>query len=432
MTVDQVYVIVVVAAPLVMVVLNRMNADLAALIIAFLLGMGQWAGLSLLGPDRDSAAIALNGLSKPVIWTLISLFILTRALDKYGITRWIAERVLALGGTSERRLILLFCVTAALLSLFMNNVAAGALLLPSAMAASQRSGVRPSKLLIPVAFGTLFGGGATYFTTANIIVSGLLTAANPPQAPLGVLDFALTGVLVAVAGIAFIGFFGSRLLPSYEPLPPLDTPDGVPLALNGQSLRPRGALLSVAITGVAVLAAVLGVPTHFAMLGGALVALVLGLLTPEETYRSVEWRTIFLIAGMYSISSALTYTGLAELFGHVVVGGVARFGGLGLAAGVYLLTMAFTQVMGGQVTALVTGPIAISAALAYDVNPQAIAVVVAMACNAATLTPIAHPVNLLVMVPGRYQFRDFFRIGWRIMLLSFIVLMIGLRLFWGV
>ena len=167
-----------------LVSLNRLRMDLAALLIALLLGLGQLLGLQMLGAANtpDAAINAISGLSEPVVWTLISLFIMTQALNKTGVTRWIAYRLIGLGGKSERRLIALFAATTALLSLFMNNLAAGALLLPSAMEASRRTGIKPSKLLIPVAYGSLLGGSATYFTTANIIVSNLLTTAHPPQA----------------------------------------------------------------------------------------------------------------------------------------------------------------------------------------------------------------------------------------------------------
>ncbi len=91
-------------------------------------------------------------------------------------------------------------------------------------------------------------------------------------------------------------------------------------------------------------------------------------------YRKMEWRVIILIAGMFTISIAMVQTGLVNLIGDGVVRLVAPFGPLGLAAGMFLLTAALTQVMGGQVTALVTVPIAISAAISLNTDPQAIAV----------------------------------------------------------
>ncbi|MCA9907536.1 MAG: SLC13 family permease, partial [Anaerolineae bacterium] len=210
MTLAQIYVVLVLVIPLVLVFMNRLREDIAALLMAVALGVAQFLGLGVLGPPNtpDAAGNALTGFGTPEVITLMALFIVTTCLDKYGATRWIASKLLAIGGKSERRLIALFALTAALLSLFMNTLAAGALLLPSALDACRRTGIKPSKLLIPIAYGTMLGGAATYLTTANIVVSGLLPLANPPQQALGVLDFTPTGGLVAIAGLIFLALFG--------------------------------------------------------------------------------------------------------------------------------------------------------------------------------------------------------------------------------
>jgi di/tricarboxylate transporter len=87
--------------------------------------------------------------------------------------------------------------------------------------------------------------------------------------------------------------------------------------------------------------------------------------------------------------------------------------------------------MGSQITALVAGPIAISAAIHLHTNPQAIAVATAIGCSASFLTPLAHPVNTLMVGPANYRFADFFRLGWGLMIVCFVALLAGLKLFWG-
>jgi di/tricarboxylate transporter len=161
-----------------------------------------------------------------------------------------------------------------------------------------------------------------------------------------------------------------------------------------------------------------------------LLALLAGKLSVDDAYRSVEWQAIFLIAGMYVVSDAMVETHLADLLGNLMLPLVKPFGALGLAAGAYLLTSLLTQVVGGQVTALITGPITISAAIRTGVNPQAIAVATAIGCSACFLTPFAHPVNILMIAPGNYTFGDFFRSGWMLTLISFVMLLIGMALFW--
>jgi di/tricarboxylate transporter len=123
-------------------------------------------------------------------------------------------------------------------------------------------------------------------------------------------------------------------------------------------------------------------------------------------------------------------TGLAARLGDTLIQVAAPFGGLGLAAGSYLLTAFLTQFMSGQVSALVTVPVAISAAIGMGLSPQAIAVAAATGCSAAFFTPFAHPVNILMIAPANYTFRDFFHIGWRLALVSFVMLLVGMVLFW--
>ena len=608
---SQILVVLILLIPLGFVIASRLRMDVAALLMATALGILQLAGIGVLGPAgiTSDAVKAISGFSQPVVITLLALFILTKALETSGVTRWIAQKVIHVAGNNENRLIALFALTTAVFSLFMNNLAAGALLLPSAMEVSRRTGTRPSKLLIPVAYGSLLGGSATYFTTANIITSGLLPIANPPQNPLGILDFTPTGGLIALAGILFLYFWGAKLLPSREPtdeqaaarftgselediyqlgerlwfarltessaltgqtlaeacigarvgvvvaavrnrkgeldlpvgdhkltrndelvlvgreekidqlrasgleikpapapfhistegitfaevlpaphsratghtlkeldfrnryklsvialkrldrsyrtnvadfvLEPGDSllvvgelanilslkrsPDFITLEPNlaDQPLNVRSTVISVGMILAAVVASIAGAPVYLCMLAAALVLIVSRVISMEEAYQSIEWQAIFLIAGMYAVSLAMVNTGLANTLGQTVITVVKPLGGLGLAAGAYLLSGLLTQIMGGQVTALITAPITIAAAISMGVSPQAVGVATAIGCSATFLTPMAHPVNVLMVAPANYQFRDFFRIGWVLTLICFVVLLIGLKIFWG-
>ena len=604
MTPAQLFVIAVLVIPLTLVFLDRLREDVAALLMASALGIAQYLGLPVLGSTAEDAGAALSGFGTPEVITLMSLFIITYSLDKYGLTRWLAGRLLTIGGNSERRLIGLFAGSTAVLSMFMNTLAAGALMLPSALEASRRTGIKPSKLLIPIAYGAMLGGAATYLTTANIIISGLLPLASPPQEPLHIFDFTPVGGVVAIAGLAFLTFFGKNLLPereapaiqvnpqtreltnifhleerlweaeiqpdshligeplkeavekdfgltvlsirrdgrvipAYRPtyrlqggdvlivvghedrLMQLSEEKGIPVraynqdiptppdtilveaivpprsAVEGKTLRditfrarygftavalwrdntsirtnvstqalhPGDSLLLVGpqeritglrqqndfiimravddqkpdfrragLTGLIGIAALtvtfLGMPVELAMVTGAAVMLLTGLLKPEEAYGAIKWRAIFLIAGTIALSVAMIHTGLAAMIGDAVVNVAGPFGKMGLVAGAYLLSAVLTQVMGGQISPLVVGPIVISAAIRLGVNPQAIAVVTAIAGSVSFITPLSHPVNILMIAPGNITFRDFVRTGIPLTVVCFIALMIATPLFW--
>ena len=168
------------------------------------------------------------------------------------------------------------------------------------------------------------------------------------------------------------------------------------------------------------------------MLTGAAAMVLTGCLTMDEFYEAVEWRVVFLLAGMLPLSIAISDTGLAERVGNLVVDLLADANPLILIAGMVLLTMLVVQIIGGQVTGLLVGPIAINAAIQTGIDPRAMSVAVAMACSMAFLTPIAHPVNILMMGPGGYKFGDFFKVGIGMTFVTMLTILLGMALFWGV
>ena len=95
-----------------------------------------------------------------------------------------------------------------------------------------------------------------------------------------------------------------------------------------------------------------------------------------------------------------------------------------------LLATLLTQVMSGQVAAVVLPPIAVAAAQQVGAESRAIAMAVAMGCCMVFMTPTGHPVNIFTMGPGGYRFRDFLRVGLPLTLLLFITVLIVLPLFW--
>jgi di/tricarboxylate transporter len=207
-------------------------------------------------------------------------------------------------------------------------------------------------------------------------------------------------------------------------------PDFLVLAEPDEPPRARKGWLAAGIMALALIAAAFNVPIAIAMLLGALAMVITGCLTMDEAYRGVEWRAIFLIAGMLPASIALTRSGAAEWLGQSFVTGLAGWGPLALAGGMLLLATLLTQVMSGQVAAVVLAPIAITAAQHVGADPRAIAMAAVLGCSMSFLTPTGHPVNVFVAGPGGYRFRDFLRVGLPLTLLLFVTVLAVLPLFW--
>jgi len=178
--------------------------------VAALLVMGALALTGLTTP-----AEALSGFSNPAVITIWSVFILSGGLSRTGVGNIIGKRILKVAGKSEMLLVLIIMVAAGVMSAFMNNVAVAALLLPVVMDIARNTGLPPSRLLIPLAYGSLLGGLTTQIgTPPNILVSETLKENGLPSFQL--FDFTPVGMMVFAAGVAFMSLIGRHLLPAHS------------------------------------------------------------------------------------------------------------------------------------------------------------------------------------------------------------------------
>ena len=199
---DEAIVFAVLAFALIMFVWGKWRYDvvaLASLLILAVLGI-------------VPASQAFLGFGHPAVVTVAAVLILSRALYKSGVVDVIASWYLRIPSYLPLRISSLASF-GAFLSAFMNNVGAVSLLMPVAMRVAGRSRHPPSLFLMPLAFASLLGGMITLIgTPPNIIASNIRMEES--GVPFNMFDFALVGLGVAVAGVAFIALIGWRLLPS--------------------------------------------------------------------------------------------------------------------------------------------------------------------------------------------------------------------------
>ncbi|MEP7148887.1 MAG: SLC13 family permease [Acidobacteriota bacterium] len=593
--------LVVLAAALVVFVTDLLPSDLVALLVVVALGLS-----GVLTPEE-----AFSGFSRAAVIIIIAIYVLAEALKRAGVTETVGRFLMKIGGKTELRLTVVVMATGAFLTLFMNNIAAAAVLLPAASGAAKRAGVSTSKILMPLAFSTVIGGAATLFATANIILSTLLRDSG--FAGLTIPEFFWVGFPVVITGIVYMALFGRKYLAGETPVERTQVPNrgdrddliyayglernlfrarvpkdsflidrplsestlredfavsvvaierggrkmlglspetrirhGDVLVLEGDEvdfrsrdieplmehlernewrksdlesrqidiveamLSPRSRLIGENLRdvnfrekyGLTVLAilrrdqeitinlggealqfgdallvqgtrdrlaiaaadpdlillmpqktrqitapakgraavlifvATLGLAIAFpsvigpVMLGGALAMMLTGILTTDQAYASIGWRSVFLVAGMLPMGIALVKTNAAGMFSGYLTSTVGGGGTLLIAAGLVLVTMLLVQILNTAVVATIMGPIAINIAQQTGTDARALVMCVAVASAMAFVTPLGHPVNVLVMGPGGYSFRDFAKVGGPLAVLMFFVTMLFLKLFW--
>jgi di/tricarboxylate transporter len=166
------------------------------------------------------------------------------------------------------------------------------------------------------------------------------------------------------------------------------------------------------------------VPAVTAVLLGGLAMVLARCVTMEEEYRAINWQSVVLLAGMLPMATALQKSGALELIVNALVAGLGDYGPIPLMAGLFLLTTVFSQFIYNTATAVLVAPIAVGAAAGLDVSPYPLLMTVALAASTAFSTPMASPVNTLVIGPGGYRFGDFVRLGVPLQLLALVITLV--------
>ncbi len=167
-----------------------------------------------------------------------------------------------------------------------------------------------------------------------------------------------------------------------------------------------------------------------ALVIGSVLMVLTRCLSMEEAYESIEWQSVFLIAGMLPLGTAMESTGTAQYLADWMVRLLGGFGPLAVLTGIYLLVTFLTQPMSNAAATVLIAPIAIDIALSLEANPQPFVLATVIGASTSFLTPVGHQVNVLVFGPGGYRFFDYTRAGGPMTLVILIATLIFLPMIW--
>ena len=162
------------------------------------------------------------------------------------------------------------------------------------------------------------------------------------------------------------------------------------------------------------------------MVIGAVGMILSGCLTIEEAHESIDWRTVFLVAGMLSLGIAMETSGTARYLADLLLSAIGGLGPIAALAGIYILAALITQPMSNAAAMVLVVPIALDTALSLGANHLTFTLAVVIGAATSFLTPVGHKANVLVFGPGGYRFFDFARVGILLTLFLFIMTMIFL------
>ncbi len=423
MTSDQLITLGVLAAVIAALIADKIRADVVALCGA--------AVLLVTGAVRP---VEVQGaFASPAIIALASLFVIAYAMELSGLLDTAINKGVALCKKIGKAGIWLLIGVSGGASAFLNNTPIVVMGAPVVRDIAKRLDVDPKRYLIPLSYMAIMGGSCTLIgTSTNLLVNDMASLAGQPR--FNIFEITPVGLVVAAIGGIYL-FFASRYLGDGPATTTSDAmlhshnPDLHQLTLGTPDVFAEGHKLvvwkaiaaSVIFAGVILMAALNIAPIAAAAFGGAVLLIMLRIITADEAYQGLRPEILMLIAGMVVLGIALEKTGLAALVTQSLISSLDGLNPLYALILLYGATLLLTEILSNATVAVLVTPIAVALADSLAVSPRPMLVAVMMAGSAAFATPFGYQTNTLVFQMGGYKYLDFVKVGLPLNILTWAV-----------
>ena len=387
--------------------------------------MGASIALGLLGVLTP--AQVFSGLSNSTVVLFAGMFVIGAAMFQTGLAQQIGIRVVKSAGSDEKRLMGALMIITVALSSISSNTATVACLMPVVIQICAAAKIPVARQLMALAVAANVGGTITMIgTPPNILMSATLQASG--LEPFGFFEFAYIGIPLSVVGIIYMLTIGKNLCPSGHVDKIEEEADDKPK--DYRKMMICAAILFIVVLGMA-FESTIGIPMQTVAVIGALACVLTGCLTEKQAYRGIDWVTIFLFAGMLPLAEAMDKSGAGKLIADFVVSLMGdNPSPMIIVIAMFILSCGLTQFMSNTAAAALLAPIGISIAQSIGASPYPVLMAIGIAASCAFTTPVATPPNTLILVPGRFKFMDYVKVGVPLVFISLVVCCVVIPFFW--
>jgi di/tricarboxylate transporter len=433
MTDGQITTLAVLAAVVAALIWGKVRSDVVALTGAAVLLM-----TGVVRPVEVQSAFA-----SPAIIALASLFVIAYAMELSGLLDAAIRQLSGLCRHIGKAGLWVMIGISGAASAFLNNTPIVVLASPVVRDVAKSLGQSPKRYLIPLSYAAILGGCCTLIgTSTNLLVSDMAAVSGQPR--FGIFEITPVGLTVALVGGAYLMLVGHRFVrvdDGEETVPQDSVYVGDPGLAGGQigsassfaepaPLRPLRALAAASVFIAVVTLAAMGVaPIAACAFAGAVLLILIRVITADEAYGGLRPEVLVLIAGMVVLGIAIDVSGLAGLVTGGLIDSVDDLSPLLALFIIYGATLFATELLSNATVAVLFSPIAVSMAEAMAVSPRPFLVAVMMAGSAAFATPFGYQTNVLVYQMGGYNYLDFVRVGIPLNLITWFVGVIAITVF---
>jgi len=428
MTIDQVLTLVVLVAVVAALIWDKVRSDVVALSGAAVLLM-----TGVVRPIEVQGAFA-----SPAIIALASLFVIAYALELSGLLDRAIEGAVKMCKRLGSAGIWLMLGAIGVVSCFLNSTPIVVLGAPVVRDVATALKLPPKRYLMPLSYITVLTGCCTLIgTSTNLLVDDMARVAGQPR--FGMFEITPVGLPMALAGAVYLFLFSGRLMRGTlsEPAPAaaarkIDVPGAQigdsSLFAEHRPFQPVKAAIAFGVFVAAIAVAATGIaPIAASAFAGAVLLILLRVITADEAYGGLRPQILILIAGMVVIGMAMEQSGLAATATGALVGSMREFGPLTALIVLYGITMVLTELLSNATVAVLVTPIAVALAESLGVSPRPFLVAVMMAGSAAFATPFGYQTNVIVYQMGGYRYMDFVKVGLPLNLITYAVAILAIQ-----
>lgn len=410
--------LILLAFAIVMFVLEKIPLALTSMIVC----------IALVVTGVLSIEEAFEGFIDTNVILFVAMFIVGGALFETGMANKLGGIVTKFART-ERQLIVTIMVVVGVMSGFLSNTGTAAVLIPVVIGIAAKSGYSRSKLLMPLVFAAAMGGNISLIgAPGNLIAQAALQDIG---LNFSFFDYGKIGIPMLIAGILFFATIGYKLLPDKPSVKTETTFDEEVDYSNVPAWKQYLALIILVLTILAMIFEdVIGINLAISGGIGAILLILTGVISEKQAVKSIDMQTIFLFGGTLSLAKALEVTGAGEKIAEVVIGLIGdNASPFLLLVVVFVLACVMTNFMSNTATTALLVPISISIAQGMGADPSAVVMATVIGGSCAYATPIGMPANTMVLAPGGYKFTDYVKAGLPLILVSTVVSLILLPIF---
>lgn len=364
---------------------------------------------------------------------LAATMIIGGAIFHSGLADKLSKKIVRVTGTTENGIMLATMFVALTFSSVCSGTSVVAMMLPIVIAMSMQAGVSISRQMIVLSFASSIGCNLTLVGAAsNVSTAGMIEEMGIEF--LSFFELGKVGLPLCIAFAVYFMTIGKKTLRNPRPVNQEYLDDLVATSGGEANFSKKKATITAVIliiTFAAMAADNKSFPMYYIAALGCLILILTGCLTTKEAARAVDWDTIFIVTGMSAVTKAMTASGAGAMIANAVTRILGSSPNKVIVLLVFLLiTIFLTNLMMNTSTVLLVTPLFIPIAVSIGMNPVAAGVAICVGASSPFLTPVGSPTNTLVVKPGNLQFMDFFIPGLGLTILSVVISMIVIPIFW--